>query len=222
VLSVVLPAALAGAGAALLLRPALPVAAGGRPPQTLARLADLVPAIALPDRPPGLQPVVATPGRAGLRADRLEPLTGGVRPAPPARISIEAAAVDAVIEPVTSAAGGIRVPQVGHAGWFEQGPRPGEPGRAIVIGHLDSTTGPGLFARVPTLPAGTPITITDNRGETHRYNVVGVTQVDKGKFPTDAVYGSSSRSVLVLITCGGPYKPGRGYRDNVLVYARAS
>jgi hypothetical protein len=26
----------------------------------------------------------------------------------------------------------------------------------------------------------------------------------------------------VLITCGGPFRPGRGYRDNVLLYARAA
>jgi hypothetical protein len=35
------------------------------------------------------------------------------------------------------------------------------------------------------------------------------------------VYGSSSRPVLVLITCGGPYTEGSGYRDNVIVYARS-
>jgi sortase family protein len=192
----------------------------GVPAPALARLADLSPAIALPGDPAPLRPVIATDGRAGLRIDRLESLSGGVRPARPARISIPAAAVDAVIEPVRRTPTGIEVPQVGRAGWFEEGPRPGEPGRAIVIGHLDGRTGPGLFSRVPTIPAGTPLSITDGRGKDHTYNVVGVTQVEKLRFPTASVYGASRRSVLVLITCGGPYRPGRGYRDNVLVYAR--
>jgi hypothetical protein len=27
--------------------------------------------------------------------------------------------------------------------------------------------------------------------------------------------------MLVLITCGGPFSPDTGYRDNVILYARA-
>jgi hypothetical protein len=46
--------------------------------------------------------------------------------------------------------------------------------------------------------------------------------VRKRRFPTEAVYGPSSNPVLVLVTCGGPFKKGRGYRDNVLVYARSA
>ena len=44
----------------------------------------------------------------------------------------------------------------------------------------------------------------------------------KDRFPTAEVYGGASRPVLVLVTCGGPYTEGRGYRDNVLLYARAA
>jgi len=32
---------------------------------------------------------------------------------------------------------------------------------------------------------------------------------------------AADRPVLILVTCGGPYTPGVGYRDNVLIYARA-
>ena len=61
----------------------------------------------------------------------------------------------------------------------------------------------------------------DARGVKHEYAVVGKAQVEKSKFPAQAVYGASSRPVLVLVTCGGPYTPGVGYRDNVIVYARS-
>jgi hypothetical protein len=126
---------------------------------------------------------------------------------------------------VSSTAAGIEVPQVGRAGWFDEGPRPGEPGRAVVIGHLDSQTGPGLFALLPGVEPGTDVSVTDAAGVLHRFKVVGKAQVPKATFPSSAVYGQSSRpssrSSLVLITCGGPYTPGTGYRDNVLVYARA-
>jgi sortase (surface protein transpeptidase) len=116
--------------------------------------------------------------------------------------------------------GAIEVPELGRAGWVNVGPRPGEPGRAVIIGHLDTHSGPGLFARVPKLRRGREIAVVDARGGVHRYEVVGSAQVKKRSFPAKAVYGPSRRPVLVLITCGGPYRPGRGYRDNVLVYAR--
>jgi hypothetical protein len=92
----------------------------------------------------------------------------------------------------------------------------------VVIGHLDSRSGPGLFALLPGVRDGTDVKVTDEAGEVHRFKVVGKAQVPKATFPSSAVYGPSSRPVLVLITCGGPYSESTGYRDNVLVYARAA
>jgi len=142
------------------------------------------------------------------------------RPAPPERISIPAAGIEAVVEPVRARRGVLHVPEVGRAGWFAGGPRPGEAGRAVIIGHLDTRTGPGLFARVPKLPPGATLSVTDRRGAVHDYNVVGGAQVHKDEFPAEDVYGGSVNPVLVLITCGGPFDEDEGYRDNVLVYAR--
>jgi len=167
-----------------------------------------------------LAPVIAEPGRAGIEASPLESLDGGIRPAPPQRIAIPAAGLDAVVEPVSSRGGAIKVPDVGRAGWYDGGPRPGEIGRALIIGHLDRRKGPGLFARVPSLLPGTDIDLTDRRGEVRRFKVVGTTQTPKDRFPTQYVYGAADAPVLVLVTCGGPFRPGRGYRDNVLLYAR--
>jgi len=170
-----------------------------------------------------LRPVVATPGRSGVRGNDLEDLAGGVRPAVPDRIDIPAARVDTVVDSVGTVRGGaIRVPGLGRAGWYDGGPRPGEPGRAVIIGHLDTKRGPGLFARVPSLRTGEAIRITDRRGRLHSYRVVGRAQVRKDRFPTAAVYGGGGRSALVLVTCGGPYSERTGYRDNILVYARSA
>jgi hypothetical protein len=169
-----------------------------------------------------LRPILARRGRSGVQQIPLEGIEGGVRPAPPQQISIPDADVETVIDPVRTRGGEIEVPALGRAGWFEGGPRPGESGRAVVIGHLDTKRGPGLFARVPRVRIGAGIRITDRRGEVYAYEVVGRTQVRKDRFPTSEVYGSASRPVLVLVTCGGPYTEGRGYRDNVLLYARAA
>jgi hypothetical protein len=187
----------------------------------LARLADLPP-LRIPPQPRSLNPVVPVKGRLGVRVGRLQSIAGGIRPAPPGRIRIEAAGVDAGVEAVHARRKGIEVPPAGWAGWYAGGPRPGEPGRAVVIGHFDTSEGAGVFERVPSLKRGARIDVTDNRGAVHSYRVVGVTRVWKRRFPTRAVYGPSRHPVLVLVTCGGPYIAGRGYRDNVLVYARSA
>jgi Sortase domain len=217
-LAVLLPALFTG-GAVLIVagshEPGVP--GGGRPAAALARLAE-----AEARATPPLHPMSARAGSAAMGPERLESIAGGVRPAPPSRISIPAAGIDASVEPVDEHGGALEVPHIGTAGWFEGGPRPGEPGRSVLIGHLDTHQGPGLFAKVPTLPPGTRITVLDRRGQEHAYNVVGGAQVRKDRFPAQAVYGHADAPVLILITCGGPFRPGRGYRDNVLLYARAS
>jgi len=198
-----------------------PSAPTGPSAPALARLADLPPP-RIPPQPRPLNPVVPVEGRLAVRVGRLERLDGGIRPAPPGRIRVAAAGVDAGVEAVHARRKGIEVPPAGWAGWYAGGARPGEPGRAVVIGHLDTSDGPGVFERVPELDRGARIEVTDNRGTVHDYRVVGVTRVRKRRFPTGAVYGPARHPVLVLVTCGGPYIAGRGYRDNVLVYARSA
>lgn len=218
ILAVALPALMAAAAVILLSRgggpdsPRASVAHGGEPRRDLG-----------PQATRALRPIIAYRGRSGVTASPLEPLDGGMRPAPPERISIPAAKVNTIVDQVgTRRNGTIRVPGIGRAGWYEGGPRPGEPGRAVVIGHLDTRSGPGLFARVPSLGRGEAIDVTDRRGEVHRYRVAGRARVRKGRFPTQEVYGGGRRPVLVLVTCGGPYDRDSGYRDNILVFAKAT
>jgi sortase family protein len=216
ILAVVLPALLAGGTVALVAGRDDPgIEGGGRSPAVLARLAEQVAAA----RP--LRPTSAQPGSAALGPERLEPVAGGIRPARPVRISIPAAGIHARVRAVGERAGAIEVPAVGEAGWFDAGPRPGETGRAVVIGHLDTHHDPGVFARVPRVTPGTAVSVLDRRGDVHRFKVVGSAQVEKEHFPASDVYGASDAPVLVLITCGGRFTHGH-YTDNVLVYARAA
>ncbi len=157
-----------------------------------------------------------------IRVGQLEPLVGGIRPAPPGRIRIPAADVDAGIEPVQAHRDGLEVPPTGLGRLVLRRRAARRARAAVVVGHFDMEEGPGVFEGVPSLDRGARIDVTDNRGAVHTYRVVGVTRVRKRRFPTEAVYGPSSHPVLVLVTCGGPFKKGRGYRDNVLVYARSA
>jgi hypothetical protein len=188
----------------------LPVASGGAPAK-LARMAAAEP----------LRPIVLRGDHSRLGSGAAGPAASEDRPAEPAHLAIPALGVRADVQRVGATETGIEVPQVGRAGWFEDGARPGEPGRAVIIGHLDSQNGPGLFALLPGVKPGTDVSVTDAAGDVHRFKVVGKAQVPKATFPSGAVYGPSDRPVLVLITCGGTYDPATGYEDNVLVYARA-
>ncbi len=214
-LAVLVPA-LVAAGAVLVINRR----SGGRPPTAEAALSELAQRA---ETPAALQ-VALRP--LELRSSRgeapLEALGARVRPLRPVRISIPAARVQSKVVNAPAKDGALEIPAVGTAGWYSGGPRPGEPGRAVIIGHLDRRKGPGLFARVPRLKRGATVAVTDARGEVHRYRVVGAAQARKNRFPRDQVYGYSARPVLVLVTCGGPFSKGRGYRDNVLVYARAA
>jgi sortase (surface protein transpeptidase) len=169
-----------------------------------------------------LVPVVERGGRPALAANGAPNPAAPARPAAPAWISIPDAGVDSPVESLGLNPKGLALPGLGRAGWWSGGPRPGEDGRAVIVGHLDSDKGPDVFARVPSLGPGDAITVRDRAGASHRYAVVGITQVPKARFPTLDVYGPAPRPVLVLVTCGGPYDSALGhYRDNVLVYARA-
>ncbi|MEV0715602.1 class F sortase [Asanoa sp. NPDC050611] len=105
------------------------------------------------------------------------------------------------------------------AGWYEQGTLPGEPGPAVIAGHVDSYRGPAVFYRLRELRPGDTVEV--RRGDTWLpFRVVATGHYPKDKFPTTRVYGATPGSELRLITCGGEFdRSRRSYRDNVVVYA---
>ncbi len=158
-------------------------------------------------------PAAAAPTEPGVRPAES-------RPAPPARIQIPDVGVDTTIVPVEATDDGIEVPPVFEAGWFDAGPRPSEPGRAIVLGHLDSLSGPAAFTQLPQARPGSEVIVTDRAGLTHTFRILRTLEVAKASFPSEEVYGMTRRPGLALITCGGKFDPGTGYENNVIVFAR--
>jgi hypothetical protein len=161
----------------------------------------------------------ATPAVPVTLVDRL---AGSERPAPPSRVSIPAIGASGPVDPAATRHGELAIPPPGRAGWWRGGPRPGEPGRAIVVSHVDSRAGPALFFRLHELARGARILMRDRRGRVHRFAVTRRAEVPKSGFPADAVLRPTPAPELVLITCGGPFTSGHGYRDNVILYARAA
>jgi len=142
--------------------------------------------------------------------------------AAPVRLRIPAAGIDTALQPLgRNPDGTIAVPtDPDVAGWYAEGPRPGQQGPAVILGHVDSTHGPAVFYDLARLPRGAAVHVdlADGRGASFR--VTGLTQVSKTRFPTDSVYLPTLQPSLRLVTCGGTFdRAVRHYRDNVIVYA---
>src|SRR5688500_15521996 len=54
---------------------------------------------------------------------------------------------------------------VDSVGWYELSPRPGEPGRAVLAGHIDWKGTPGAFKHLPDLNVGDLVTVTTEDGQ---------------------------------------------------------
>src|SRR5262249_5337223 len=122
-----------------------------------------------------------------------------------------------------AADGSIATPSINtpdETGWYRLGPTPGEPGTAVIVGHVDSGDPPAVLAQLGTLSKGKTIDVSRADRGTAACRVDSIERTPKTAFPADKVFGSSDRPRLVLVTCGGSWVGGQvGYADNVIVYA---
>jgi sortase (surface protein transpeptidase) len=117
--------------------------------------------------------------------------------------------------------GSLQVPKDWDtAGWYDKGPRPGQPGPAVILGHVDSTSGPAVFYQLRALRPGDTVRVGLADGRILVFRVQRVQRYPKDEFPTEAVYFPTLNRELRLITCGGDFDYAAGsYRDNIVVYA---
>jgi Sortase domain len=120
-----------------------------------------------------------------------------------------------------NANGTVEVPtSVKVPGWFSPGPSPGQVGSAVILGHVDSYQGPGVFFQLRTLQPGNQITVNLADGVVATFKVTSVVMYQKTQFPDQQVYGSSGSSELQLVTCGGTFDSQTGhYLSNIVVYS---
>jgi LPXTG-site transpeptidase (sortase) family protein len=118
-------------------------------------------------------------------------------------------------------AGDLQVPTSATiAGWYTGSPKPGAVGSSIIVGHIDSHTGPGVFYRLAELTAGDKVYVKRADGTMVEFRVTSVQTYLKDRFPTEDVYGPVPDAELRLITCGGAFDAGTGhYLSNIVVYA---
>ena len=108
------------------------------------------------------------------------------------------------------------------AGWYTGSPRPGSIGSSIIVGHIDSTSGPGVFYRLTELRSGDDVFVKRADGTTAEFRVTSIQTYLKDQFPTEKVYGPTPDAELRLITCGGAFDAATGhYLSDIVVYAVA-
>ncbi|GAA3440658.1 hypothetical protein GCM10018955_00960 [Planomonospora venezuelensis] len=106
------------------------------------------------------------------------------------------------------------------AGWYRHGPAPGQRGPAVITGHLDTRTGPAVFARLAAVRRGDQIQVMRSDGSVAVFVVDRREHVAKKAFPTARVYGKVDYPGLRLVTCGGAFdRAAHSYKGNTIVYA---
>ncbi|HSK07041.1 MAG TPA: sortase [Acidimicrobiia bacterium] len=137
-----------------------------------------------------------------------------------ARISVDAPVGEYGIDIET---GQMVVPgNVSEVGWYRYGPKPGEPGSAVLAAHVDlEGYGPGVFFDLGLLEPGDRIEIVYADDTKRVFEVDARTIYPKDELPLDVIFSRDGPPTLTLITCGGDFNSTiASYDSNVVVYAR--
>lgn len=143
---------------------------------------------------------------------------------PPARVIVESLGIDMPVEPHgLEPDGQMSLPESPFdAAWYEFGSAPNSrTGNTIIAAHVDDRVeGVGPFARLRTVPVGTVVSVIDEDGVRHTYEVRSVEKLDKGAVPWQRYFQTFGPERLVLVTCGGDFvEEIRNYTDNYIVTA---
>ena len=174
---------------------------------------------------PALRPVAAGVAALPVPTGPIVAPPQSAEPAPvasPVSLTIPLIGVKTNLITLGLASGGeMQVPSsTTVAGWYTGSPRPGDIGSSIIVGHIDSTTGPGVFYRLSELKRGDDIFVKRADGTTAEFRVTANQTYQKDHFPTGTVYGPTPDAELRLITCGGAFDSAtHHYLSNIVVYA---
>lgn len=140
----------------------------------------------------------------------------------PVRIIIEAIGVDAVVEAVALKSDNITMAAPASfetVAWYEPGVMPGQEGRAVFAGHLNSPIlgREGIFSALSNIGRGDVVILSDSEGRSLRYQIFSIDEYANDLAPTEEIFSREGPSEIVLITCEGQWNPALRTFDNRLV-----
>ena len=109
------------------------------------------------------------------------------------------------------------------AGWLRDSVTPGEAGTAVLVGHVDTRTGPAVMWNLSAVRPGALVQVSRLDGTTAVFTVDRLRAYSKAGFPAALVYGPTPDAELRIITCGGGFDRTRQeYTGNVVLFAHLS
>jgi LPXTG-site transpeptidase (sortase) family protein len=140
----------------------------------------------------------------------------------PVRFKIPKINIDAAIKYVgITLQGAMDVPKgPSDVAWFNLGPRPGESGSAVIVGHFGWKNNiPAVFDNLNKLQNGDKIYIEDGNGITTTFLVRKIQIYGENESASDVFNSSDGKAHLNLITCQGIWnKIQKSYSNRLVVF----
>ncbi len=106
------------------------------------------------------------------------------------------------------------------AAWFNLGPRPGEEGSSVIVGHYGwKNSEPAVFDDLNKLQKGDKIYVQDENMVTATFVVTEIQSYDQKANTDEVFFSNDGKSHLNLITCGGVWnKIDKSYSRRLVVF----
>ena len=141
----------------------------------------------------------------------------------PVRLEIPSIGVNAHVEQVGNKAdGSMGTPSTfGDVAWYAAGSAPGQPGNAVIDGHVDNAlTTAGVFMHLSQIALGDTITVVNASGTPMNFTVTNVEEIPADSAPAASIFTTTGPSQLVLITCDGTWVPNtKSFDQRLVVFA---
>lgn len=148
------------------------------------------------------------------------------KPSMPSYLSIPSLGVFTKVEYVTvDKDNNMDIPKdPNNVAWFKPGTVPGNPGNAVMDGHLNWYGIPqGVFFNLGALKAGDRLYVRDDKGRDRAFVVTKQEICAYNKCPLMDVFGPTSSTRLNLITCDGTFnRTTQNYDKRMVVYSELS
>jgi LPXTG-site transpeptidase (sortase) family protein len=142
----------------------------------------------------------------------------------PTRLRVPSIGVDAQVESIGQKSdGSMGTPSsFERAAWYKLGSKPGEPGNAVIDGHVNNAlTSAGVFEHLPKVSIGDIVEVSDEAGHKITYRVREINEYAPNDAPLKSIFATSGPSQVVLITCDGEWDPSaHQFNKRLVVVAR--